>query len=386
MDLTHLSSNLKIKTNFNLRESFGLSNINSITGIVDNSVTSLQALIFPNDNPEYDDIDPTNFDITGITSGNKCFIFDIKKEYKLNLGSEITDHYVEDNVAMQDHIGLKPVILEVTGCIGEVDLAATTERWKKLDPKGSGQNNEKGNIFNSVDSYLGRMGSLTSFAPNLANQAYDVYNTAKYTFSMATKVMNLDKQSKSANKTRYAYSEVYDENVIEATKQFTWIDWFKQRWWNRASFSIVTPYGVLKNMYIMELSASQPENTRYVTNLNIKFKQIRKAVVATSEKSFSQTMDTQASKQEEEKTNDKDTISLQNNGNSDATPPTKEGLVTQVNEEEYERYANEVASMAVEELKKRTTFSQAATNNKLFQETGQPNNLLPGMLNNGAKI
>ena len=95
---------------------------------------------------------------------------------------------------------------------------------------------------------------------------------------------------------------------------------------------------------------------------------------------------TQASKQEEEKTNDKDTISLQNNGNSDATPPTKEGLVTQVNEEEYERYANEVASMAVEELKKRTTFSQAATNNKLFQETGQPNNLLPGMLNNGAKI
>ena len=313
MDLTHLSSSLKIKTNFNFRKSFGLNNVNSITGIVDNSVTSLQALIFPNNNPEYDDIDPTSFDITGITSGNKCFVFDIKKEYKLNLSSDITDHYVEDNRALQDQISIKPIILEVVGCIGEVDLAATTERWKKLDPKGSGQNNEKGNMFNAVDSYLGRMGSLTSFAPNLSNQAYDVYNTAKFTYSTATKVMNLDKQSKSANKARYAYSEVYDENVIEATKQFTWIDWFKQRWLNRASFSIVTPYGVLDNMYIMELSASQPENTRYVTNLNIKFKEIRQAQIIAQAASTSQTRSNQQNKAVEAKVEEEKDIEKEEN-------------------------------------------------------------------------
>ena len=298
MDLTHLSSQLKIKTDFNAGSSLGLRNINSITGIVDNSVTSLQALIFPNANPEYDDIDPTNFDITGITSGNKCFVFDIKKEYKFTLSSDITDHYVENNLAIQDQIGLKPIILEVTGCIGEVDLSSrTTKNKSKNENKIAseiGMNNEKGNIFNSVDAYLGRMGSLTSFAPNIVNQAYDIYNSAKFAYSTASKTMNLDKQSSSQS--GFEYTEGYDKKVILSTKQFTWIDWFKTRWWNRASFTIVTPYGVLENMYIMDLNASQPDNTRYVTNLNIKFKQIRKAYMSVAEAQAAQTREEQLNK------------------------------------------------------------------------------------------
>ena len=368
MDLTHLSSNLKIKTNFNLRENFGLNNINSITGIVDNSITSLQALIFPNDNPEYDDIDPTNFDITGITSGNKCFVFDIKKEYKLNLSSDITDHYVEDNVAIQDHIGLKPVILEVVGCIGEVDLASVTEKGKDTNSKSNGQNNEKGNIFNAVDSYLGRMGSLTSFAPNLVNQAYDVYNTAKFTYSTATKVMNLDKQSKAENKSGYDYTEAYDKNVIKATKQFTWIDWFKQRWWNRASFSIVTPYGVLDNMYIMELSASQPETTRYVTNLNIKFKQIRKASVITKGAKQAQKVETQQSKNF-----DIGSIEVPDLYNKmieamAAQPPVQPGMIRQETAQEFEAYKKFVETVNIAPQTGTITPQNALLNKGFFPQ------------------
>ena len=78
MDLTHLTSQLKVKTDFNANSSLGLSNINGITGIVDNSVSSLQALIFSNRNPEDEDRNPSRFDVTGITSGydKTCFIFD----------------------------------------------------------------------------------------------------------------------------------------------------------------------------------------------------------------------------------------------------------------------------------------------------------------------
>lgn len=300
MDLTHLSSNLKLKTDFNAGEALGLRDINSITGVVDNSVTSLQALIFSNNVPEYDDLDPTKFDVTGIKSGydSKCFVFDVKKEYKLNLSSDITDHYVEDNVAIQDHIGLKPIILEVTGCIGEVDLASrTTKNKSKNENKIAneiGVNNAKGNVFNSVDAYLGRMGSLSSFTPNINNQALDIYNTAKFGYATVSKIINLDKQDKI--KSGFDYTEDYDEETIKTTKQFSYIDWFKTQWWNRASFTIVTPYGVLTDMYIMDLSASQPENTRYVTNLSIKFKQIRKAKVITKGKKISQTRDTQLNK------------------------------------------------------------------------------------------
>lgn len=292
MDLTQLSSNLKVKTDFNAGSSLGLRDINSITGIVDNSVTSLQALIFPTRNAENDDRNPTRFDVTGITSGydSKCFVFDIKKEYKYNLSSDITDHYVEDNIAIQDHIGLKPIILEVSGCIGEVNLKDKLKEQSDLDKYLSEQTNK--NIFNSIDSYLSRMGSLTSFAPNIVNQALDIYNTTKFGYSTVSKIINLDKKDSKATR-RFAYNSEYDEEVIKQTKQFEWINWFKTQWWNRASFSIVTPYEVLDSMYIMDLSASQPENSRYVTNLNIKFKQIRKAkVILKEKKQVSQPMDT----------------------------------------------------------------------------------------------
>ena len=295
MNLTQLTSQLKINTDFNANSAFGLSDINGVTGIVDNSVSSLQALIFSNRNPENDDRSPSRFDVTGITSGydKTCFVFDLKKDYKLNLSSEITDHYVESNVAIQDHIGLKPIIIEVTGCISEVNLKDKLKEQSDLD-RYLGQKSD-GNIFNSVDSYLGRMGSLTSFAPTIVNQAMNIYNTAKYVYATTNKVINLDKKDTLGN-TRFAYNSEYDEEIIKETKQFEWIDWFKTQWWKRASFSIVTPYGVFDNMYIMDLSAVQPENTRYVTNLNIKFKQIRRAVVIRQQKQMSRTRQTQVGK------------------------------------------------------------------------------------------
>ena len=301
MDLTQLTSQLKVKTDFNANSAFGLSNINGITGIVDNSVSSLQALIFSNRNAEYDDYDPTKYDVTGITSGydGKAFIFDLKKDYKLNLSSDITDHYVESNVAIQDHIGLKPVIIEVVGSIAEVDMKSTIERdanmkanSNNIAPSTSGSNNTFS--FNSVDSYLNRMGSLTSFAPNLSNQSLNIYNTAKYVYATTNKVINLDKKDSSPDiKERRAYDEEYNLDVIKQTKQFEWINWFKIQWWNRASFTIVTPYGSFSNMYIVELSAVQPESTRFVTNLTIKFKQIRRAKIIKASRQVAQKMEAQ---------------------------------------------------------------------------------------------
>lgn len=303
MDLTQLSSQLKVKTDFNAGSALGLRDINSVTGIVDNSITSIQALIMKNADPQYDDLDTTNFDVTGITSGydNQAFVFDLKKDYKLNLSSDITDHYVEDNIAIQDHIGLKPVILDVVGSIGEVNLNAAGKKMNEAKIKNEIFSKKEGktNIFNAVDSYSSRMGSLTSFAPNIVNQARDFYDSAKNVYNTAMKTFDFIKDPTGKNKkptgSGYDYIEKYNEEAINTSMQFEWIDWFKTQWEHRASFSIVTPYGVLTDMYILDLNASQPENTRYVTNLNIKFKQIRKAKIVRQNRKVAQKMETQLS-------------------------------------------------------------------------------------------
>lgn len=312
MDLTQLSSQLKVKTDFDAGSSLGLRDINSVTGIVDNSVTSLQALIMKNDISDYDDVDATNFDNTGIKSNydNVSFIFDLKKDYKFNLSSDITDHYVEDNVAIQDHIGLKPIILDVAGSIGEVDLESHTAISKYNKNKARNENKIAQEIgkkesfsaadeFNMADSYLGRMGSLTSFAPNIVNQARDIYDSTKNVYNTASKTFDFVKDPTGKNKkstgSGFTYTEEYNEDVIKSSKQFERINWFKTQWERRASFTIVTPYGVLTDMYILDLNASQPENTRYVTNLNIKFKQIRKAKIVRQNRKVAQKMETQLS-------------------------------------------------------------------------------------------
>ena len=354
MDLTHLTSQLKVKTDFNANSSLGLSNINGITGIVDNSVSSLQALIFSNRSAEYDDLDVTNFDLTGIKSGydSKCFIFDLKKDYKLNLSSDITDHYVESNVAIQDHIGLRPIIIEVSGCIGEKRLLGGTLFTKLMaqyeNPRYEQQSEEGKNIFNSIDSYLGRMGSLTSFAPNIVNQSLNVYNTAKYVYATTNKVINLDKKDNSG-KSGYDYTEAYTEETIQDSEQFDKINWFKIQWWNRASFSIVTPYGVFNNMYIVELNAVQPENTRYVTNLNIRFKQIRKATVIKTRKKAAQKVETQQEKKIEDIDYTTDIQKITKKAIQDviAQPPANTGDVTQVTQQEFDKYEAMVKTLNV---------------------------------------
>lgn len=371
MDLTQLSSQLKVKTDFNAGSALGLRDINSITGIVDNSVTSLQALIMKNDDPKYDDIDTTNFDVTGITSGydNIAFIFDLKKEYKLNLSSDITDHYVEDNVAIQDHIGLKPIILDVVGSIGEVNLNAAGKKMNEAKIKSEIFSKKEGktNIFNAVDSYSNRMGSLTSFVPNIANQARDIYDSAKSVYNTGKKAFNFVKdptgKTKKSKGSGFAYTETYTENEIYKSKQFYWIDWFKTQWEHRASFTIVTPYGVLRDMYIMELSASQPDNTRYVTNLNIKFKKINKATVLTADKKVSQAMDIQQTKNKEDK---KEELSLGPIETAEqykkiqetlAKVPENTGGVAQVTEEEFSKRREEIISMNVSAATNRYTNS-----------------------------
>ena len=349
MDLTHLTSQLKLKTDFNANNSLGLNDINGITGIVDNSVSSLQALIFSN-KAEFEDIDPTKFDVTGMTSGydKKCFVFDLKKDYKFTLSSDITDHYVESNVAIQDHIGLKPIILEVSGSIGEITLSSSKGKTSNNIANEIGQDNvspKNKNIFNAVDSYLGRMGSLTSFAPNIVNQALNVYNSAKYVYGAANKVINLGKKD-STNKSGYDYTEGYDEETINKTKQFYYIDWFKTQWWNRASFTIVTPYGVLTDMYIMDLNAVQPDNTRYVTNLNIKFKQIRRAKIIKRSRKTAQDMETRRYRTGRD--NQPPVTVIEDIKREDLIKaPEQTGGVTQVTAQEFEAYSQEIKSFNV---------------------------------------
>src|SRR5271170_7629799 len=50
-----------------------------------------------------------------------AILFHYEGEQTVALESDITDHYIEDNTAIQDQIALKPVMITTHGFIGELN-------------------------------------------------------------------------------------------------------------------------------------------------------------------------------------------------------------------------------------------------------------------------
>ena len=55
---------------------------------------------------------------TSAFANPQTFLFHYNGEESITLDADITDHFVESNVALQDHIARRPVTYSVTGYIG----------------------------------------------------------------------------------------------------------------------------------------------------------------------------------------------------------------------------------------------------------------------------
>ncbi len=150
------------------------------------------------------------------------FLFNVVDEDGAELESDITDHYVEDNTAVQDQIALRPEVVTVTGQIAELVKTVPTAK----------------NVSRVVNPLPLVPGLEPVFSPGAeAQQA-----------SAALDVSNRD-----------AYGYIY------------------QLWKGRQRFTVETPWGFFTNMAILSASARQGSASRFVSEFSITFKKIRTA-------------------------------------------------------------------------------------------------------------
>lgn len=293
MDLSKLS----LKTDLDFQNSLKLSDINGITGIIDNTVTgadSLTGLLFPSteaaninyDIHRYDD-NGGAYPIINQYPERFAFLFDIKEDYKLRLQSEITDHWTEENFVVNDHVANKPIEIELTGKVNEVRL---NQYWRtksneetKSEKKGKGLwSAGESFVSNTADRFAEKAGSLTQFAPNIVNQAIQLKNSVKMAYNAANKAKQFVNKLKSIgdesvpmNKNNTIKREQVDKFNNKPSRQFNFVrKWFCAWWQSKTPFILVTPYGTFYNMYIIDFNATQGKETAYTTNVAIKFKQL----------------------------------------------------------------------------------------------------------------
>ncbi len=250
-----------------------LNNNQAATGVLSltaNVASSLSNLIVasPQNTIGYQ---PTNPVSSGFSLGNALsnllnpapasLLFHYEGEQTVSLESDITDHYVEDNTAVQDQIALRPVIITTHGFIGEL-------------------NNVPPPALAILQTIAQKLQTLSPYTPQLSISAIIAYNNAFQIYQSSQALVNAASSAWSSI-TGSGGESVIGSNGLNAQPnqnlQQTMFQQFYGYWNSRTLFTVQTPWAVFQNMAIYKLRAIQSEETNVITDFEVSFKQIRTA-------------------------------------------------------------------------------------------------------------
>lgn len=196
------------------------------------------------------------------------FLFNYEGEQSAQLDSDITDHYIEDNTALQDQIALKPPIVNTHGFIGELNDIAPPA----LAP---------------VKALADKLTIVSAYTPSLSASALVAYNTAFQLYQTAQNAANTAISAWSSINGTGGESVVTGNSsqpLIVAPNQTKQQLAFQQLfgyWQSRTLFTVQTPWAIFQNMAIKSMRPVQDADNLYITTFEMSFKQIRIAQTST---------------------------------------------------------------------------------------------------------
>lgn len=177
----------------------------------------------------------------------KSLVFHYEGEQTVSLESDITDHYIENNSALQDQISIRPVLVTTHGFIGELN---------DVPPAA----------LALLQTLSQKLTTISGYAPGLSVTALNAYNTAFQAYQTAQSVAN------SLSSTVSSLFGTKTQNLQQAM-----FNQFYSYWQNRILFTVQTPWTVFNNMAIYKLRAIQSEETNVITDFEVTFKAIQTA-------------------------------------------------------------------------------------------------------------
>lgn len=184
------------------------------------------------------------------------FLFDYEGDDQIELSSEITDHWAEDNSSIQDHIALKPYRITLRGFVSEVVLPAVGSgilgTLTKLQSK-----------MGTVQAYLGKytpqaLQKLQGSAASAVNQAQNYANTVAQYLNQAQNIAAL-----------------FGGNTGAQTRQqqaFATLSALRSQ---RQIFNVLTPWSLIQGVAIETLTFIQPKESKTRSDIVIVMKQMR---------------------------------------------------------------------------------------------------------------
>ena len=196
----------------------------------------------------------------------EALLFHYEAENTVSLESDVTDHFIEDNTAIQDQVALRPEMVTVNGFIGELNNVAP------IIPEVIKLAQEK---LTAISAYAPQQ-SITAL--KAIADATAVYNTAIGLTRDAVQTWNSINGNGGLNSIGGVGLILPDGTRLEQTnqnKQQLMFQQFYGYWRNRYLFDVQTPWAIFKNMIIKNLRAVQDPDTNMITDFQVTFKMMR---------------------------------------------------------------------------------------------------------------
>lgn len=181
------------------------------------------------------------------------FVFDVEGDATINLTADITDHYTEDNSAIQDMIAIKPKKIILKSYVGELVyrndgtsedlLQGAVQKLTIVNgylPKFSAAGSQ-------IKEFLDGNQDTISFQ-NVVNSAVDIYGLTK----------NLNPPIPRQQQAYYFFKALLEQKII---------------------VSVDTPFEFASSMALESVTATQSENSKYISDFSVTLKEIRFASI-----------------------------------------------------------------------------------------------------------
>lgn len=196
------------------------------------------------------------------TLGINGFVFDIAEECEISLESEITDHYVEDGTAVQDHIALRPERVTLRGYVGEIVYNT---------------GDDKGFIREAAE----KLTTVASYLPVVSDYANRIYNDIAKINSGDDGLFSFSTIEKLFDTGGDVYKAYRDINIPQ-DKQGEAFIYFEALRNSRKLLTVQTPYRYYTDMAIETVKIIQDAQSRDGSDIEVTLKKIRFAQVTTS--------------------------------------------------------------------------------------------------------
>lgn len=183
---------------------------------------------------------------------------------KLELEADITDHYVEDNSTVQDHMAIKPIRYTVRGIIGE-KVFTPLEPYEYQVPS------------KNISKLATATGLLSTLSPTLSSYmqtSVAAYNYVGDSYKRYAGTISNIKDFFSKNKTGRTINATSTNDVIKDSKQeraLNEILIFQQK---RTLVDIDSPYGYFSN-FLIESAYIEQTDTIWKSELVVNLKEYR---------------------------------------------------------------------------------------------------------------